>query len=134
MKGKILTLIIGILIGAILATGGFIIYNHVNKGKETNVEANRPQMEQNGERPAGGPGMMNGNFNGQKPEGEPPAMSSDTNAESETTQENGTTQGETQNQQTQENSGNSSQSTEKKNDKGTKNKANQENTESANSI
>ena len=31
MKGKILTLIIGILIGAILATGGFIFYNHIKE-------------------------------------------------------------------------------------------------------
>lgn len=57
MKEKVLTLIIGILIGAILATGGFLIYNKVNENNSSTDMSNVPQM----------PG------NGQKPDGEPPA-------------------------------------------------------------
>lgn len=40
MKDKIMTLIIGILIGAILATGGFLIYNKIN------VNNNKMKIEQ----------------------------------------------------------------------------------------
>jgi Na+/H+ antiporter NhaC len=40
MKGKVLTLIIGILIGAIIATAGFLIYNNVTK------DSNQPEMMQ----------------------------------------------------------------------------------------
>lgn len=46
MKSKILTLIIGILIGAIITSAGFIIYNKVNsKNKKRNFD-DRPQMRQ----------------------------------------------------------------------------------------
>lgn len=40
MKEKILVLIIGILIGGILATSGFLIYNKTN----SNNSSNPPQM------------------------------------------------------------------------------------------
>lgn len=43
MKNKILTLIIGILIGAIIATAGFIIYTKVNQNNKTTN--NRTMME-----------------------------------------------------------------------------------------
>ena len=46
MKSKILTLIIGRVIGAIIASTGFIIYNKVNsKSKKRNFD-DRPQMKQ----------------------------------------------------------------------------------------
>lgn len=44
MKDKILTLIIGILIGAIIATVGFLIYNNVNK-KDTSFQDRGQMME-----------------------------------------------------------------------------------------
>lgn len=52
MKEKCLTLIIGILIGAILTAGGFLIYNNVIKDKNANTGIQR-------EFKGGGP---NGNF------------------------------------------------------------------------
>lgn len=53
MKSKILTLIIGILIGAILATSGFLVYSKVNgkpsmgKGQMMRGNGERPQMPEN---------------------------------------------------------------------------------------
>lgn len=46
MKSKILTLIIGILIGAIIASTGFIIYNKVNSKSKKHDLGDRPQMKQ----------------------------------------------------------------------------------------
>ena len=47
MKGKILTFIIGLLVGAIIATGGFLIYQNNNKhqGPEK-MNGERPRMMQ----------------------------------------------------------------------------------------
>ena len=45
MKGKILVLIIGILIGAILATGGFIIYNKITSSKDKQVPIQQMMQE-----------------------------------------------------------------------------------------
>ena len=47
MKGKIIPFIIGLLVGAIIATGGFIIYQNNNKhqGPEE-MNGERPQMMQ----------------------------------------------------------------------------------------
>lgn len=73
MKDKILTLIIGILIGAILASGGFLIYNKVNSN--SNSDNNRPQMSNNGELPQIP-------SDGEKPEGEPPAKPDGDNSKS----------------------------------------------------
>ena len=39
MKNKILIFIIGLLVGAIIATAGFLIYNKVNKN-----DVNQPEM------------------------------------------------------------------------------------------
>ena len=50
MKDKILTLIIGILIGAILTAGGFLIYNNV-RGTSSNNKMNEMPMMNKGERP-----------------------------------------------------------------------------------
>ena len=41
MKDKILTLVIGILIGAIIATAGFIVYTKINEKNNVN---NKSQM------------------------------------------------------------------------------------------
>lgn len=45
MKEKILTLIVGILIGAILATGGFMIFNKTNTSKSTRPDFPKGQMQ-----------------------------------------------------------------------------------------
>lgn len=64
MKDKILTLIIGILIGAILATGGFFIYEKINgdNKKEMPSMQGEGQMQApgNGEQPPEKPGNDNG--------------------------------------------------------------------------
>lgn len=55
MKGKILTLFIGILIGAIVATTGFIIYNNVTRGNQKMMVEQMPDGMQmpGGEKPDG---------------------------------------------------------------------------------
>lgn len=63
MKGKILTLIIGILIGAIITAAGFMIYNKLNVNDEMGIRGG--QMQDGGERPNGKPSDMedsDGNF------------------------------------------------------------------------
>ena len=69
MKSKILTFVIGFLVGAIVATGGFLIYQNVNKNNNTNNFDNGRKMR-----------MMDGNNMGTPPDmtdvnnmGEPPA-------------------------------------------------------------
>ena len=74
MKDKILILIIGILIGAILTTGGFIIYTKVNNNKIKSNMNYGPRMMQNGERPE-----MPGN--GEKPPEMPEGMEKPQGAE-----------------------------------------------------
>lgn len=47
MKGKILPFIIGLLVGAIIATGGFLIYQNNNKHQgPRGMNGERPQMMQ----------------------------------------------------------------------------------------
>ena len=47
MKGKILPFIIGLLVGAIIATGGFLIYQNNNKHEGPGeMKGERPQMMQ----------------------------------------------------------------------------------------
>ena len=68
MKNKILTFIIGVLVGAIIATTGFLIYN-----KLTTKDSNQPEMMQ-----------MNGNGQMMQPSGdmeEPPEKPSGDNGE-----------------------------------------------------
>ena len=68
MKDKILPFIIGVLVGAIIATTGFLIYNKV-----TTKDSNQPEMMQ-----------MNGNGQMGQPSGdmeEPPEKPSGDNGE-----------------------------------------------------
>lgn len=44
MKGKILTLIIGILIGAIIATAGFLVYTKINEKSSKSNNSNFQMM------------------------------------------------------------------------------------------
>lgn len=67
MKNKILTFIIGVLVGAIIATAGFLIYN-----KTIRNNSNQPEMMQ-----MNGNGQMN--ENGQMEQ--PPEMPSGDNGE-----------------------------------------------------
>ena len=69
MKGKVLTLIIGILIGAILVAGGFLIYN-----KNYSNNSNQPKMMQTNKN-----GQMQPPSNGNM--SEPPSKPSGDNGE-----------------------------------------------------
>ena len=73
MKDKILLFAIGVLVGAIIATGGFYIYTRSNCNSCTNTGMQMPNGEPpsmpNGERPT----MPNGE------NGEPPALPSNSN-------------------------------------------------------
>lgn len=61
MKEKILTLIIGVLIGAIITTGGFFIYNKITKSDNINNEfKGMPPMMPNGEMPSRSQMLENG--------------------------------------------------------------------------
>ena len=64
MKDKIMYLIIGILIGAIIATICFYFYNKNNVSNMPKMDGNRPQMMQ------GGPGdrILNKNSNEEIPQ------------------------------------------------------------------
>lgn len=66
MKGKIFTLFIGIIIGAIIASSGFMIYNKVNGNEKGNQGMMNGQMQDGGEKP-----------NGEKPDGNMPEMKND---------------------------------------------------------
>ena len=90
MKEKIITLIIGILIGAILATVGFVVYDNVNDKKEdntTNTSTNgefrggkgqRPEnFENNGNMPNFEDGEVPEMPNGEMPDGEEPPAKPD---------------------------------------------------------
>ena len=74
MKNNILIFIIGFLVGAIIATGGFLIYGKTKSENNRSPEKNMPQMmERNGDRK----NMQNPP---QMPEGEePPQMLNDFN-------------------------------------------------------
>lgn len=64
MKEKILTLIIGILIGAIITAGGFLLFGKNTSGKIDGRDGGRPsQMQQ---------GQMENFIPGEKPDGTPP--------------------------------------------------------------
>ena len=76
MKEKILPFIIGLLVGAIIATGGFLIYQKNNKHQGPGrMNGERPQMmqKQNGNSKDGNtpPALPNGEQpNGEAPSGE----------------------------------------------------------------
>ncbi len=46
MKEKIFLLIIGILIGAIITAGGFLIFNKVNSSNNQRINQNVPEMKE----------------------------------------------------------------------------------------
>lgn len=88
MKDKILILIIGILIGAILATGGCLIYAKVSLNKNKNNASNVPAIEQNGQRPEmmknkKGSEMIENGEGPQKPENEDKPFEIPENTESQ---------------------------------------------------
>ena len=76
MKEKIFMFIIGLLVGAILATGGFYIYhkNNKNVSAENTTETNTEQFEKRG----GKGDRMQGDFDGEEPpempDGEKPEL------------------------------------------------------------
>ena len=80
MKDKIMFLIIGILIGAIITTGGFLIYN---KSLSNNV-AQPEMMQMNGNEQSGPPSNDKMGEPPAKPDGEngeePPARPEDSNS------------------------------------------------------
>lgn len=61
MKNKILTFIIGVLVGAIITTIGFLIYEKVNNNSHSMPNGERPQMmeRENGETPPEMPSKNN---------------------------------------------------------------------------
>ncbi len=88
MKEKIIIFIIGVLVGAVLATGAFFIYTKVRSN-------NNAIPNQNGQMPSGNPPEMNGKQppeipNGEKLDGEPPEKPSDEN-DSQTEKPSGST-------------------------------------------
>ena len=83
MKGKILTFIIGLLIGALLATGGYYFYEkNVKSDNSSQTNTTQNGFPGNGQMPQGGPGGMSQDGNmvtpPDKPDGDnsttPPAM------------------------------------------------------------
>ncbi len=79
MKDKILTFIIGVLVGAIITTSGFLVYEKLNTNKGDMPNGERPQMmeNQNGEAPPEKPDGNQGQMGGTSPE-----MPSNTNSNS----------------------------------------------------
>lgn len=82
MKGKILTFIIGVLVGAIIATTGFLIYNKIVGNNSNQLE----MMQMNGNGQMGGqqPGSMEeppekpDGDNGQEPPTKPEEVNNNT--------------------------------------------------------
>ena len=75
MKEKILPFFIGLLVGAIIATGGFLIYQNNNKNQGPGgMNGERPQMMQQNRNSTDGntpPSLPNGEQpNGEQPNGE----------------------------------------------------------------
>ena len=68
MKKQILTFIIGLLVGAVIASLGFLIYEKTNKGANSMPSGERMQMMErpDGETP---PKMPNGETQPEKPSG-----------------------------------------------------------------
>ena len=79
MKDKIMLFIIGVLVGAVIATGAFFVYTKASNNKCTNQQSQQMQ--------GGTPPEMPNNQNGQNnSNGQPPEMPSDNSTNS-----NGTT-------------------------------------------
>ena len=58
MKNKILTFIIGVLVGAIIATTGFLIYEKVKGNNSVDNQSNMSQMMQDGDGKMAPPDMQ----------------------------------------------------------------------------
>ena len=91
MKGKILPFIIGLLVGAIIATGGFLIYQKNNKHQGPGrMNGQRPQMMQRQDGNSTNANSTDGNTppalpNGEQPSGEAPSQDGQTQNSSEAT-------------------------------------------------
>lgn len=103
MKDKVLTLIIGILIGAILATAGFYIYTKITSNsepqgiptgdfREMKGERRMPDMQnengQDGEMVPGGNKQKRNKQNGEEMDEEPPAKPADDSSKPEISNNN----------------------------------------------
>ena len=76
MKNKILTFIIGVLVGAIIATAGFLIYN-----KTIRNNSNQPEMMQmNGNGQMEEPPEMPNGDNGEEPPAKPDDLNNNINS------------------------------------------------------
>lgn len=91
MKGKILPFVIGLLVGAIIATGGFLIYQKNNKHQGPGrMNGQRPQMMQRQDGNSTNANSTDGNTppalpNGEQPSGEAPSQDGQTQNSSEAT-------------------------------------------------
>lgn len=88
MKDKILVFIIGLLVGAIIATGCYYLYSKTH----TNNKSDRPAM-MDGNLPSGTPPSMpsndqNGTSNQNSNQGQPPAMPGQNTNNTQTTNSN----------------------------------------------
>ena len=76
MKEKVMVFIVGLLLGAVIATGVFYIYTNNNSN-----DCNQNNMQMNGGQP---PELPDGSEPPEKPDGEngqPPALPSDNNTQ-----------------------------------------------------
>jgi len=79
MKGKILAFIIGLLVGALLATGGYYLYeNNIKEDTSATSTQNSNMPENNGQMPQGGPGGTNQDGNMTEPPAKPDGDNSTT--------------------------------------------------------
>ena len=98
MKEKILTFIIGVLVGAIIATGGYYFYSKSNDNRRGMPDGERPAMMQqdgnntDGNSDRGTPPEKPSDDDGSGPKGEPGQKDSSSN-----TQENKTTTDKSEN-------------------------------------
>ena len=84
MKEKIIIFIIGVLVGAVLATGAFYIYTKINVSSSTNQSEHMPggtPPEMNGEAPPEKPDGESGEGSGETP---PEKPSNETNTKGKT--------------------------------------------------
>lgn len=92
MKNKILPFIIGLLIGAIIASAGFVIYIKANNNKRPDFRGTPPQMNQSQDSSNNGgtpPELPNGEKPGDSTNGE---TTENSNADSTNTENNEQTQ------------------------------------------
>ena len=86
MKGKILPFVIGLLVGAIIATGGFLIYQKNNKHQGPGrMNGQRPQMMQRQDGNSTDGNTPSALPNGEQPSGEAPSQDGQTQNSSEAT-------------------------------------------------